>query len=173
MSSADALKAIETAIQIEREGLAFYSLVAEQVSDPKGKIMFETLARDEQSHLDLFRSVRERLMQGGGWLSPEEVKAIAPERRPPIFPRGEAIGQVEVPERELAALKRGIEAEEASIDFYSEQMAKTGDPAAKEMYAYLIGQEEGHRTILEGEYDYLTGTGFWFDIREFDLEAPG
>jgi rubrerythrin len=112
-------------------------------------------------------------MQEGDWLSPEEVKAIAPERRPPIFPTGEAIGQVDVPERELVALKRGIEAEEASITFYSEQMDKIEDSEAKEMYAYLIGQEKGHRTILEGEYDYLTGTGFWFDIREFDLEGPG
>ena len=41
------------------------------------------------------------------------------------------------------------------------------------MYAYLVEQEESHRTILQGEYDYLSGTGYWFDVREFDLEAPG
>jgi hypothetical protein len=41
------------------------------------------------------------------------------------------------------------------------------------MYAYLVEQEEGHRTILEGEYDYLNRTGFWFDFQEFSLEGAG
>jgi len=50
-------------------------------------------------------------------------------------------------------------------------MEQTADPDGKAMYAYLIEQEEGHRTILQGEYDYLTGTGFWFDVSEFNLEA--
>ena len=50
-------------------------------------------------------------------------------------------------------------------------MDRTDDPDGKAMYAYLVKQEEAHRTILGGEYDYLTGTGFWFDIQEFNLEG--
>ncbi len=171
--SEEALEAIETAMQIEREGHAFYSAAAAQVSDPKGRHILETLARDEAAHLELFRSVRQSLLEEGRWPSTEQVRAIAPGRRPPIFPSGEALQQVEVPERELAALKRGLEAEEASIAFYREQRARSSDPDAFALYTYLIEQETGHRIILEGEYDYLSGTGFWFDIREFDLEAPG
>ena len=43
----------------------------------------------------------------------------------------------------------------------------------RDLYEYLVQQEEGHRTILQGEYDQLTHTGFWFDLREFDLESMG
>jgi rubrerythrin len=68
-------------------------------------------------------------------------------------------------------LERGIQAEEDSIRFYTEQMELVDDPNARAMYAYLVEQEEGHRTILQGEYDYLAGTGFWFDTQEFSLEA--
>lgn len=57
------------------------------------------------------------------------------------------------------------------IEFYSQQMNRTDDPDGKAMYAYLVSQEKGHRRILEGEYDYLTGTGFWFDVQEFNLEG--
>jgi len=114
--SAEALQAIETAIQIEKDGLAFY---------------------------------------------------------PPIFPTGDEIKGTEIPERELSALQRGIEAEKDSIAFYSQERDKTDDPDGQAMYAYLVEQEEGHRTILQGEYDYLNRTGFWFDIQEFDLEAAG
>jgi rubrerythrin len=181
--SPEVLKAIETAIQIEKDGLAFYTEAARQTTDPNGKKMFQSLARDEAAHLRLFETVHESLLKEGHWLSPEEVAAISPKRldRPPIFPTGDAIkaalrlrsGQAETPERELSALRRGIQAEKDSIAFYSQQMDKTDDPDARAMYAYLIEQEEGHRTILQGEYDYLTRTGFWFDIQEFDLEAAG
>jgi rubrerythrin len=42
----EVLKAIETAIQIEKDGLAFYTEAAKQTDDPNGKRMFQTLARD-------------------------------------------------------------------------------------------------------------------------------
>ncbi len=173
--SAEALQAIETAIQIEKDGLAFYTEAANQIDNPNGKKMFQSLARDEAVHLTLFKVVHESLLKKGNWLSPEEVAAISPGEfdRPPIFPTGDEIKSAEIPERELAALQRGIEAEEASIDFYSEQREKTDDPDGQAMYAYLIQQEKGHRTILRGEYDYLNRTGFWFDFQEFSLEGVG
>ena len=174
-STPQVLKAIETAIQIEKDGLAFYTEAARRTSDPEGKRLFQTLAKDERAHLGLFENAREALFKGATWLSPEQVTAISPTRpvRQPIFPTGDEVEAVEIPEYQLAALRQGIRAEENSIAFYREQMRQTDDPDGKAMYAYLVEQEEGHRAILQGEYDYLTRTGFWFDIREFDLEAAG
>jgi rubrerythrin len=171
----EALKAIETAIQVERDGLAFYTDAARQIADPGGKRMFESLAADEAAHLGLFEAVRESLLEEDRWLPPEQVAAMSPSRfaHPPIFPAVDQAKTVKVPERQLAALRRGIQVEEESIAFYSEQMDHVKDADGRAMVAYLIEQEQGHRTILQGEYDYLTGTGFWFDVREFDLEAPG
>ena len=171
--TSEVLKAIETAIQIEKDGLAFYVEAANQTKDLNGKKMFKTLARDEAAHLRLFEDARQALAERGDWLSPDQVVAISPGEfeHPPIFPTDDEIRAVEIPEHELAALQRGLEAEEASIAFYSQERDKTDDPDGKAMYAYLVEQEEGHRTILQGEYDYLTRTGFWFDIQEFDLEA--
>ena len=171
----EVLQAIETAVQIEKDGLAFYTQAARQTGDPSGKRMFETLAADEAAHLNLFETLRESLLKEGPWLSPEQVAAISPKRFacPPIFPAGDEGKVAKVAERQLAALRRGMQAEEQSIAFYSGQREQTDDPDCKAMYAYLVEQEEGHRTILQGEYDHLTGTGFWFDVREFDLEAAG
>jgi rubrerythrin len=169
----EVLKAIETAIQIEKDGLAFYSEAARQTDDPNGKKMFRSLARDEAAHLKLFEDARQALLERGNWLSPEEVAAISLGEfdRPPVFPKGGEIRTAEIPERELDALQRGLQAEKDSIAFYSQQRDKTDDPDGKAMYAYLVEQEEGHRTILQGEYDYLTRTGFWFDFQEFSLEV--
>ena len=49
----EVLQAIETAIQIEKDGLAFYNESARQTDDPNGKKMFQSLARDE-----ILRSLR-------------------------------------------------------------------------------------------------------------------
>ena len=169
------LKAIETAMQIEKDGLAFYTEVARQTKDPNGQKMFQSLARDEAGHLKLFETVRESLLKEGHWLSPEQVTAMSPGEfnHPPVFPTGAQAKATEIPKRELDALQRGIQAEKDSIAFYSQEKAKSDDQDATAMYAYLIEQEEGHRIILQGEYDYLTRTGFWFDVQEFDLEAAG
>jgi rubrerythrin len=174
-STPQVLEAIETAIQIEKDGLAFYTAAARQTGDPEGKRMFQTLAKDERAHLELFENAREALLKGAPWLSPEQVAAISPRRsiRQPIFPTGDQVEAIEIPEYQLDALRRGIRAEEDSIAFYREQVRQTDDLDGKAMYAYLVEQEEGHRVILQGEYDYLTHTGFWFDVREFDLEAAG
>jgi rubrerythrin len=171
----EALKAIETAIQVEKDGLAFYTDAARQIADPGGKRMFESLAADEAAHLSLFETVRKSLLEEDRWLPPEQVASMSPSRfaRPPIFPAAGQAGAAKIPERQLAALRRGIQAEDESIALYSEQMDRVDDVDGKAMYGYLVEQENGHRTILQGEYDYLTGTGFWFDVREFDLEAPG
>ena len=171
----EALAVIEAAIQVEKDGLAFYTHVAQQIADPGGKRMFESLAADEAAHLGLFEAVRESLLEEDRWLPPEQVAATSPSRfaHPPIFPAVDQAKTVKVPERQLAVLRRGIQAEDESIAFYSEQMDRVEDADGKAMYGYLVEQEKGHRTILQGEYDYLTGTGFWFDVREFDLEAPG
>jgi rubrerythrin len=171
--TSEVLQAIETAIQIEGDGLDFYTQAAKQTDEPKGKRMFQTLANDERAHLELFENAREALLDRAEWLTPEQVETISPKTlvRQPVFPTGEAVQAADVPARELAVLERGIQAEEDSIRFYTEQMELVDDPNARAMYAYLVEQEEGHRMILQGEYDYLAGTGFWFDTQEFNLEA--
>jgi rubrerythrin len=171
--TAEVINAIETAIQIEKDGRAFYLEAADQTEDLKGRQMFQTLARDEKAHLELFERARDVLFRRGGWLSLEEVEAISPRRvaRPPIFPTGEEIQATPIPAHRLAALKRAIQAEDDAIAFYAEQMRQTDDPNGRAMYAYLIEQEGAHRVILQGEYDYLAKTGYWFDIQEFDLEG--
>ncbi len=174
-ASPETLKAIETAIQIEKDGQAFYEQAASQIDNPTGKRMFQTLARDEATHVKLFESALQSLDGEGGWLTPEQIDSISPRRmgRLPIFPTVDEVKEIRLPERELDALRRGIQAEKDSIIFYSRQMEQVDDPDAKAMYAFLIEQEEGHLTILEGEYDFLSKSGYWFGIPEFNVESWG
>ncbi|MCL5074653.1 MAG: ferritin family protein [Chloroflexi bacterium] len=176
--------ALQTAMQIERDGYAFYTSVATTTADAQGKAVFRTLAEDELSHLRTLESAYQSLAEVKRWPPLEQGIADRKVRTPPIFPKAEK-GEDDITptstsapargegDHELSALRRGIQAERDSIAFYTEAAAQASDPSGKVMYQYLIEEEEGHLLILQGEYDYLTRTGHWFGIPEFDLEAEG
>jgi rubrerythrin len=165
------------AMQLEREGHAFYLAAAHQTEDVAGRDMFLTLARDELNHLAILDEAYRSWTADGVCPSPEELglePARRPARRLPVFPPPEKVAQVIAPRtNELEALRKGIESEEASIALYQRGLDMSEHSAEQQLYRFLIGEEEGHRTILQGEYDHLTHSGFWFDIREFNLEAMG
>ncbi len=52
---------MEMAIQIEKNGLEYYSLMTARSSNPEIKQVFSYLGREEQSHLDNFIKIREKL----------------------------------------------------------------------------------------------------------------
>jgi rubrerythrin len=159
------------AMQLERDGHAFYLAAAEQTQADAGRSMFLSLARDELHHLEILDGAYRSWLGEGVWPSPEEL-ALEGARRWPVFPPpGQAAVAVSPRTGELDALRQGIAAEEASIALYQQGQDTAPTSRARDFYGYLVEQEEGHRTILQGEYDHLTQTGFWFDLREFDLES--
>jgi hypothetical protein len=40
----------------------------------------------------------------------------------------------------------------------------------QQVFARFVEIEEGHLAIVQAEMDYLSKTGYWFDIKEFDME---
>ena len=52
---------MELAIQIEKNGLEYYSLMVEKATNPEVKQVFSFLGREEQSHLENFSKIREKL----------------------------------------------------------------------------------------------------------------
>ena len=109
----DVLKAIEAAIQIKEDGLVYYTQAARQIGDPRGKRILQSLAKDKATHLKMFEDAREALLNREAWPPPGQASAISPREFniPPIFPT------VEIPDSQLAVLRRGIQAEEDSIAF--------------------------------------------------------
>lgn len=159
------------AMQLERDGHAFYLAAAERTAAAAGRKMFLSLARDELQHLQFLDDYYRRHLIGVPWPSAEVLEREAG-RRWPIFPPPTAAGEVVAPNTDdLQALRQAIAAEQASIDLYQHGLETATDPPVQALFRLLVQQEEGHRTILEGEYDYLTHTGFWFDQAEFNLEA--
>lgn len=59
--------------------------------------------------------------------------------------------------------------ETETSDFYRRMVSEL--PAeARGLFSRFLEIEEGHLAIVQAQIDHVSGTGYWFDVREFDLE---
>ena len=165
----EVVKALETAIAAERQGMKQYIEFARKTADPTGKNMFIALARDEMEHmltfLDQLNAVRSTGMLLEVELERSEIERLRPKLRE-LRAEKSSKGT-----NELGALRTALDQEKDSINFYTEQERKAKDSAAKSMYRELVDVERAHYSLLQAQIDYITKTGYWFDIPEFRLEV--
>jgi rubrerythrin len=161
-------------MSLERDGIAFYTQVAERASDKRGKAMFIDLANQEKDHLHLLLAEYQALEAGKGWLPYEEAMQVAldldadlpgeepPEHMPVFTPDRE----VSV-ESDVAALKYGLETERISRQLYADGAAGSDDANARAAYEFLVKQEEAHYELLQNTHDYLVKNETWWDSEEY------
>jgi rubrerythrin len=169
----EALEAIKTAIQNEKEGLSTYLDFAMKTDSKEGKDMYISLARDEHSHVQrLHKKLNQMLkeLMSGHSFDPADTEHIFSLEG---VIEGEVKERPELPDQETAVLEMAIENERAAQVFYTQQAQKSDDPLLKSLYDGLAKEEERHEMLLRAELDSVKGLGHWFDFREFTLEAPG
>lgn len=164
-------------MSLERDGIAFYTQVAERTSDKRGKAMFIDLANQEKDHLHLLLVEYQALEEGKGWLTFEAAMATELDFDPanPDLPGEEPPDPLPVftPEREIsvesdvAALKYGLETERISRQLYAVAAEDTDNPNARQAYAFLVEQEETHYELLQNTHDYLVKNETWWDSEEY------
>jgi len=164
---------LTNAIEMERQGKAFFEDVAANSKHKRTKDTFMSLVKQEQRHEDILTDELNRLEHGKDWASLADAKASIQE-----FPKISVFKDKDIkrmrfdPEAgELEALKVGIEIEKKSIEYYRTAGSQTPDVKAKEIFNWLVGEEAGHLTILGAEYEYRTKSGFYYDDMEFSLEV--
>lgn len=170
MTELDLATIFATAIELEMTGLETYLRFGIRTKDVTGKNMYMRLAKDELDHLRIFEKYRVRLLAAQELaITPEEIKPIAfvkPElREVDVKTKGEEHAD------ELTALQTALDLERRSIEFYANWASKTTDAELRRLLLNLKEVEESHFDLIQTEIDSLTGTGFWFGVPEFDLEA--
>jgi rubrerythrin len=172
-SRSGALEILRNAIQMEIEGKDFFEGAAEMVKHQRSKDTFISLVKQEQRHLDILGAELNRLEHGEEWASLQTMKRSAP-----AFPKVSVFQdrafrhlKLSPDAGELEVLKVGIEVEQKSIEYYRSAGSSTADPRGKEIFNWLVGEEAGHLTILNAEYENRTRSGFYYDDMEFSLET--
>ena len=167
MVSEEVKNAIATAIQMEKDGHAFYTRAAAQTSSQSGSKIFKSLADDEMQHLEIFRKIFEDQMDA------TEYDQLANSSRKyaqlTVFPKDLKEGG-NASQDDLDALNTAMNSEKEAIDYYTGILEKTADEAVAKILKEIIHQEKKHYFLLEEEFSYLGRTGYWYDTEMLTQE---
>jgi rubrerythrin len=166
-----ALTALDKAMEVERQGKAFYEEAAERVQDPMGKGVFQTLARDEVEHIRLLQAEYDAIQSEKDWMELDEAKVCEPGTPVKVFPdKRKAALIIPKKAKDLDALKMAMDFELKGYEAYVQAGKETDDPKGKQVFEFLAKQENSHYVFLQKTYDYLTTKGAWyFDEQEFPM----
>jgi rubrerythrin len=155
--------AILTAIQMEKDGYSFYIKAAAQTDSDMGKTIFESLAEDEQRHLDVFQKMFEDKVSQTEWN--DLVDSSKKYTTIPIFPTdlSDAPG-MDAESTELDALRMAMDAEKEAIEYYAKIKENLEDQDVKNVINEIIEQEKNHYSLLENEFNHINSTGYWFEF---------
>ena len=163
-------EALKTAIEYESELRDIYFEAADAEDDEKGRQFFQSMGKDEQGHLDYLED-RLKQWQGTGKLSAEKLQTAGP---PPEELKRHAAEVKSLVESDSHGLKsqmlsKALKMEIKTSDFY-QKMVDEMPAEAQQMFARFLEIENNHIRTIEFELDYIAKTGYWFDIKEFDME---
>ena len=141
------------AVNMEEEGLAFYSSLAKSVKNAQVKAIFSILADEEKDHLNNFQKVYNEitasrdseqgcedytvdeyirhLVETGVFTQKDEVKRLTAEIK-----------------TDLDALRIGIQAEKDAILFYTEASKNTKNKEGQKAFKFLASEEKKHLKLL-------------------------
>ncbi|OGP85611.1 MAG: hypothetical protein A2Y95_06885, partial [Deltaproteobacteria bacterium RBG_13_65_10] len=161
-------EAIKTAIEFERKVLKVYQDAGKNAVDPVGRSVFSQLATEEAGHVAYLES-RLTEWRKDGHIALEELRTIVPDkgriaegRKRLAKPmRGKPASATEV-----EYLKRALVAEKETSAFYRRMVSELAEER-RTLFARFLEIEEGHVAIVEAELDAVSGSGFWFGLKEF------
>jgi rubrerythrin len=164
-------EAIKTSIEYETNVRDVYRDAVARAEHENGKKLFQVMADEEQHHLDYLEA---KLKQ---W---SEKGEVTPEGLETALPSAETIGAgITVLEDkvgdgagkiEIEFLEKALAVERETGDFYRRMVDELPDEA-KELFRRFLEIEDGHLALVQAQIDQVTGTGYWFDVGEFNLEA--
>jgi rubrerythrin len=165
-------EALQTAIQHERHIRDHYGKGAEAITNAQGKKAFQTLAKEEQGHVDYLESRMGEWQKNGRVTSPKLGTIL-----PPKWWLDETVANLyktaakQVADKsELDLLKAALELEKQTSALYRDMVAKLPE-GDRDLFARFLEIEDGHVEIVQAELDALSGLGYWFDMPEFALEG--
>lgn len=153
--------AIETAIKMETDAIAFYSEAADKTVHPFGKEMFKGFVKDENRHLRMLKEILKGINIEFEFIRPKEtIKTVFSEQKASMLERVKAL------ENELEAVKIALHMEKDGFDYYKAAADRATDPREKELFERMAVEENDHYAILNETYTFLDNTGNWYLYEE-------
>jgi rubrerythrin len=165
-------EALMKALEYEGRVKGVYQSALEEARDPIGRQVSEVLAKEEQGHIDYLERKLEELRKSGE-ITSGGLETVLPSRstiESGVKSLKRKLESGDRLETEADLLRKALAVEEETSSFYK-KMAEELPREGRDFFVPFQTIEEGHVAIVQAELDAVTNMGFWFDYREFDLEA--
>jgi rubrerythrin len=151
------MDALEVAMKMETDAIAFYTEAAGKTKYPAGKKMFQTITEDEKRHLQMIGQIVKGMNITHQDVSPmKNVKTVFETLK------DEMMGRVAATNDELEAFKIAMQMEKEGVEFYRKTLAGAKKDKEKALLQQLIQEEEQHYAIFFNTHEFLADTGNWF-----------
>jgi rubrerythrin len=147
MPTPNTINILKEAILLERRGQAFYHKVANQADNPAVKAFFETMAQEEERHVEILESQFASYVQDQQFLT---IAAQDQDNEPvaELVLSQEVKREIAAAEFEAAAIAAAVMMEERAVTLYSKRAETAQDPAEATLYLWLADWERGHLSFL-------------------------
>jgi len=151
------------AIDMELDGEKYYREQASINKDNSLNVVCLMLAEDEKKHAQILTDKMDKK-------SFQLIDGETLSKSKNIF---DGIGDIKIEGKEIASqldfYKIATEKEKQSIDLYKEYLLKADEGAEKELFEYLIKQEENHYAVLDNIASLLIKPEEWVENAEFGI----
>jgi rubrerythrin len=151
------MDALEMAMKMETDAIAFYTEAARKTSYPVGKKMFLTIAEDEKRHLSMIAQIIKGLQITHSDVSPlQNVKTVFESMK------HEMMKKIEATDDELEAFTIAMQMEKEGMEFYKKTLAVSKKEKERALLERLIREEQQHYDVFANTHQFLADTGNWF-----------
>ena len=163
-------EAMKTAIEYEIRIRDIYLEAVVAVDGEAGKKIFETLAKDEQSHIDYLEH-KLVLFQKTGTIEHGKLESAIPDQKS-IDQEADKVKSLTAKDFlgiKQSMLSKALKVEIETSEFY-QKMVNELPAKARPLFKRFLEIENNHIKVVQFELDYISKTGYWFDFKEFDME---
>lgn len=167
------LNALKRAMQLEKEGMAYYQASRDKARSEIGRSMFEYLRKSEEGHIRRIREIYHALEKSGVWPEQPAMFDETAESHTTIF--SQALAELNekrhLDTNDIEALEQAAEFERRGENFYAEQLETVTDPFERNFYTQLAREEFNHLKAIQDSIQMLKDPQGFFADREFGTLA--
>lgn len=159
-----------SALDYEKRIRDLYLSAVDTIDDSRGKAIFKALADDEASHVAFLEQHLEKLETGGNRDASSLVSSIP--SRENIEGNIQAL-KAKIPDTMLGDVKRVLSsalAMEVETSAFYKDARDRSEGVVKELFQAFLDIENRHADMVQFELDMVSGSGYWFNFMEIDME---
>jgi len=161
------IQALEVALTNEKREKEFYLKNAERTTNALGKVMFASIAGDEDEHYRRILTLHRALKEEGKWPETVPLEVKGTEVKDVLKKFVDSVNTSSKADlNDLEAVRVAIDFETRGERFYRELAGKAENPVEKKFYEFLASIENEHRLSLVDTMEYFQDPAGWFRVKE-------